>query len=84
MNEFFKWVHQQRQRTDFLPSNPLAKALAYAHERQIQLKVFLANPHVPIDTNHVERGLRLSPWEERTTCFVGQKSVRSNWEYCKA
>ena len=62
-------VTQQRQRTDFLPSNPLAKALAYAHERQIQLKVFLANPHVPIDTNHVERGLRVIPMGRKNYLF---------------
>ena len=83
VNEFFKWVHQQRQRTDFLPSNPPAKALAYAHERQIQLKVFLANPHVPIDTNHVERGLRVIPMGRKNTCFVGQKSVRATGNTAK-
>lgn len=55
INAFFAWVYQQRQRTDFLPSDPLA----YAHERQLELKGFLTNPHVTIDTNHLERALRV-------------------------
>jgi transposase len=49
----------QRQRPELLPSNPLAKALAYVFERQSQLKVFQSNPDVPIDTNHLERSLRV-------------------------
>jgi Transposase IS66 family len=44
-----------------LPSNPLTKALAYARERRGGLEVFLTDPEVPIDTNHLERALRAIP-----------------------
>jgi hypothetical protein len=53
-----------------LPSSPLAKALKYAMSRQVSLQVFLSDPDVPIDTNHLERGLRAIP--------MGKK----NWLFC--
>jgi len=58
VTEFFRWVYQQRQRTDLLPKSPFAKALHYTAERESQLKVFLSNPALPMDTNHLERALR--------------------------
>jgi hypothetical protein len=33
----------------------------YAKVRQAALQVFLSDPEVPIDTNHLERGLRPIP-----------------------
>jgi len=38
--------------------------------RKASLQVFLADPEVPIDTNHLERGLRVIP--------TGKK----NWLFC--
>nr|WP_226827244.1 IS66 family transposase [Igneacidithiobacillus copahuensis] len=67
---FFGWCHQQRQRMDLLNSDPLAKALVYAENHQAQLKVYLNDPEVPIDTNHLERALRVIP--------MGRK----NWLFC--
>ncbi|WP_226859586.1 IS66 family transposase, partial [Acidithiobacillus caldus] len=64
------WCHQQRQRMDLLNSDPLAKALVYAENHQAQLKVYLNDPEVPIDTNHLERALRVIP--------MGRK----NWLFC--
>jgi transposase len=69
VSAFFSWVHEQRQRTDLLPSNPLNKALNYVNERQAELKVFLANPNVPMDTNHVERALRVIPMGRKNYLF---------------
>jgi transposase len=69
VTEFFKWVYQQRQRTDLLPSNPLTKALTYASNQQTELKVFLANPEVAMDTNHVERALRIIPMGRKNYLF---------------
>jgi transposase len=66
---FFNWVYEQRQRVDLLPSNPLSKALYYASERISELKVFLANPNVPVDTNHVERALRVIPMGRKNYLF---------------
>lgn len=67
--DLFAWVYEQRQRTDLLPSNPLAKGLKYISERQTELRVFLSNPHVPMDTNHLERALRVIPMGRKNYLF---------------
>jgi transposase len=48
----------------------LSKALTYAMKRQDELKVVLSDPDVPLDTNHLERALRIIP--------MGRKS----WNFC--
>jgi len=68
--QFFHWIEQQFQRQGLMPSNPLTKALAYARDRRAGLEVFLSDPDVPIDTNHLERALRVIP--------MGRK----NWHFC--
>jgi transposase len=70
VDAFFAWVHAQRQRTDLVNSAPLAKALVYADNHQAQLRVYLGDPAVAIDTNHLERALRVIP--------MGRK----NWLFC--
>ena len=67
---FFVWVQRQFDEQGFLPSSPLTKALAYVRERQAGLSIFLDDPDVPIDTNHLERALRVIP--------MGRK----NWLFC--
>ena len=62
---FWIWCDAQCHRPDLVPSNPLAKALAYARERRTRLQVFLTDPEVPIDTNHLERALRPIPMGRR-------------------
>ena len=58
---FFAWVEQQFAHQGFTPSNPFIKALNYVRERRLGLEVFLTDPNVPIDTNHLERALRVIP-----------------------
>jgi len=70
VGRFFDWIERQFQRQGLLPSNPFTKALAYARERRLGLEVFLTDPDVPIDTNHLERALRVIP--------MGRK----NWNFC--
>lgn len=70
VDAFFDWVDRQFEQLGLLPSNPLTKALAYARERRLGLEVFLTDPDVPIDTNHLERALRAIP--------MGRK----NWLFC--
>lgn len=70
VDAFFDWCYEQRQRIDLVKSNPLSKALAYTMKRQQELKVFLSDPDVPMDTNHLERALRVIP--------MGRK----NWNFC--
>lgn len=70
VDAFFAWCGAQCQRMDLTPSNPLAKAIAYAQEREGPLRVYLSDPSVAIDTNHLERALRTVP--------MGRK----NWLFC--
>jgi transposase len=55
--------------TDLPPKNPLTKALNYVNERQVEMKVLLANPHVAMDTNHLERALRVIPMGRKNYLF---------------
>lgn len=67
---FFAWIDHQFERQGLLPSNPFTQALNYARERRAALEVFLIDPDVPMDTNHLERALRPIP--------MGRK----NWNFC--
>jgi transposase len=70
VDKFFDWIDRQFEQQGWLPSNPLTKALAYIRERRAGLRVFLDDPAVAIDTNHIERALRPIP--------MG----RANWLFC--
>jgi len=70
VDRFFDWVDERLEAGDYLPSSPLTKALGYVRERRKGLEVFLDDPDVQIDTNHLERTLRAIP--------MGRKS----WNFC--
>lgn len=70
VENFFEWLRKLQAEQALLPSSPFTKALAYALEREKALKVFLENPDVPLDTNHLERQIR--------PIAVGRK----NWMFC--
>ena len=70
VQEFFRFLEMALSKTVLLDSNPFSKAAVYALKRRQALSVFLANPDVPIDTNHIERALRPIP--------LGRK----NWLFC--
>jgi len=69
VEKFFDWVDRQFERQGMLPSNPLTKALAYVRERRVGLQVFLQDADVPLDTNHIERALRVIPMGRRNWLF---------------
>jgi len=79
VDRFFDWVDTQFESHGLLPSSPLTTALAYVRERRAALEVYLADPEVPIDTNHLERALRVVPMGRRNWLFcwteVGAKYV---------
>jgi hypothetical protein len=62
-----------------LPKAPLTKALKYAMARVASLQVFLSDPAVAIDTNHIERCIRPIPMGRRNWLFcwteVGAEKV---------
>jgi transposase len=70
VEQFFLWLDRTVEAQLLLPTNPFLKAANYAMEREAKLKVFLENPAVPIDTNHLERQIR--------PIAVGRK----NWLFC--
>jgi transposase len=78
-DRFFAWVDEQLVAQGLLPSNPLTKALAYARERRNGLEVYLTDPEVAIDTNHLERALRAIPMGRKAWLFswteMGAKHV---------
>lgn len=67
---FFAWVSRQFENQGLLPSSPLTKALAYIRNRRSGLEVFLTDPDVPIDTNHLERALRAIPMGRKAWMFA--------------
>ena len=70
---FWRWCDGQCHRPELLPKSPLAKALNYARERRSGLEVFLDDPAVPIDTNHLERALRPVPLGKRNWLFASSE-----------
>ena len=80
VEQFFTWLERTLQDTVLLPSNPFRQAAHYALDRRAALSVFLADPTVPIDTNHLERQIRpialgcrnwLFCWTEVGARYVG-------------
>lgn len=53
-----------------MPSNSFTQALGYACERRLGLEVFLEDPDVSMDTNHLERALRVIPMGRRNWLFT--------------
>ena len=76
---FFAWIDKQFEKQGFLPSSPFLGALAYIRERRVGLEVYLDDPDVSIDTNHLERALRVIPMGRRNWLFcwteLGAKHV---------
>jgi len=70
VSDFFQWCRDQLESGGLLPSDPLTKALNYVLSRETSLMVFLEDPDVQPDTNHLERALRPIP--------MGKK----NWLFC--
>jgi transposase len=70
VDDFFASLKQTVITEAILPTNPSGQAARYALEREAGLRVFLANPDVPPDTNQLEREIR--------PVALGRK----NWLFC--
>lgn len=79
LERFFVWIDEQFDKQGFLPSSPFLGALGYIRERRIGLSVYLDDPEVSIDTNHLERALRVIPMGRKNWLFswteLGAKHV---------
>lgn len=69
VDRFFEWVKQRLDDPGLLPRSPLAKALGYAREREAGLRVFLTDAWLHLDTNDLERALRVVPMGRRNWLF---------------
>jgi hypothetical protein len=58
VDEIFKNLREASNDHLLLPSSPYTKAVHYALDREVGLRVFLEYPNVPVDTNHLEREIR--------------------------
>lgn len=70
VDRFFTWCDDTLHNLTLLPKDPLSKAIGYVQSKEMALRVFLEDPDVPLDTNHLERALRPIP--------MGRK----NWLFC--
>ena len=68
---FFENIKQIQQSSIMLSGNPLTTAVQYTLKREQQLRLFLTDPELAPDTNHVERALR------------GHAIGRRNWLFCQ-
>jgi transposase len=70
VDRFFAWLRGTLRDRILVPSNPFTQAAGYAIERETELRAFLEDPAIPIDTNHLEREIR--------PIALGRK----NWLFC--
>lgn len=70
VHAFFAWLTQQQQDDTLLPRDAFTAAMNYALTHRDSFEVFLDQPELALDTNHLERTLRVIP--------MGRK----NWNFC--
>lgn len=70
VDQFFNFLKDTFNKKALLPSSDFTKAVNYALDNEKQLRIFLSNPEVALDTNHLERQIR--------PVAVGRK----NWLFC--
>lgn len=70
VDSFFIWCTQLVDRPDLVAGeSPILDAVKYALKREQGLRVFLADPDIPMDTNHIERTLRVIPCGRKNWLF---------------
>ena len=77
--ELFADLTQELVASALLPTSPFTEAARHALKLKSSLEVFLSDPEVPIDTNHLERALRPIPMGRKAWLFcwteVGAEKV---------
>jgi transposase len=69
VDRFFAWVAAEIAKAELLPRSPLALALGYARQREKGLREFLSDAWLALDTNDLERALRVIPMGRRNWLF---------------
>jgi hypothetical protein len=75
VEKFFAWLEQELVSSALLPRNAFTQAAVYARERRKGLEVLLTDPDVPLDTNHLERALRVIPMGRKAWLFCWTELV---------
>jgi hypothetical protein len=78
VDTFFTWCWQQLNRSELTPKNPFRKALNYIVTRETELRVFLEDPDIPLDTNHLERAIRPIPLGRKNWLCVSRRRIHEN------
>jgi transposase len=69
VQDLFAWLETELVAAALLPTNPFTEASRHALKLKSGLEVFLSDPAVPIDTNHLERALRPIPMGRKAWLF---------------
>ena len=70
VDRYFDWLKSFNGKSILATNSKLRLAIGYSLEREESMRVFLKNPDVSLDTNHVEREIR--------PIAIGRK----NWLFC--
>ena len=71
IDAIFSWCRKNEHLPDLIATeSPILKGIKYLLKREAGLRVFLSDPEVEPDTNHLERELRVIP------------CGRKNWNFC--
>ena len=70
VDEYFNWIQNNEGKTVIATCDVLRLALSYSLEREASMRVFLRDPTLQLDTNHLEREIR--------PIAIGRK----NWLFC--
>jgi len=62
-------LYLEEQKPEFEPNSVAGKAIDYILNRWTQLSQFLRQPHAPLDTNIVERALKLVIQVRKSSMF---------------
>ena len=70
VDRIWAWCDRTLEDPALTPKHPIRTAIRYAVERKTTLKLFLANPDVPLDTNLIENKIRGSKLGQRNWLFA--------------
>jgi hypothetical protein len=69
VDALFAHLKRELENSCLLPKSPYTVAINYTLDNEKALRVFLTNPDVPLDTNHVEREHKKVAIEQRNRLF---------------